>query len=198
MTTAAALKRIIALGCGGLVLAAALLLGMPAGAQQSGAEGATPQSNDARYELGPGDKISIVVFGEPDLSMQVSLNDSGTMSYPFLGELTIEGLTIKEVEAMITKGLKGPYLVNPVVTVSMLEYRPFFVHGEVASPGAIPYQPRLTVERAIALAGGFTERGSRNKIEVIREADDTRTSQKIDLSDPVRPGDVITVGQSFF
>jgi protein involved in polysaccharide export with SLBB domain len=192
MTIMADRKRLIGAGLGLLVLAY-LLPGAPASAQADGAE-----APEARYILAPGDRIQITVFGETDLSMEVRLDDSGTLSYPFLGELLIEGHTVSQVEQTITTGLRGPYLVNPVVTVSIVEYRPFFVYGEVTEQGSIPYQPRLTVERAIALAGGFTERGSRNKIEVIRENDDTRTPQAIELSDRVRPGDVITVGQSFF
>jgi len=94
--------------------------------------------------------------------------------------------------------LKGSYLRDPAVTVSIAEYRPFFLYGEVQKPGGIPYQPDLTVERAIALAGGFTERASRSKIEVVRASDPKHKAVRIELSDPVYPGDVITVKQSFF
>ena len=150
------------------------------------------------YRLGPGDEINISVFDEVELSMVVRLNDTGRLNYPFLGELEVEGLTVAELEQLITGGLKGPYLINPVVTVSIGEYRPFFVLGEVLTPGGFPYQPRLTVERAVALAGGFTERASRNKIEVIRADDPDDAAEQVRLSDPVYPGDVITVRQGLF
>ncbi len=156
------------------------------------------QSEDSGYRLGPGDQILINVFGEADLSMDFRLNDTGRLNYPFLGELTVEGLTLAELERLITQGLKGPYLVNPEVTVSIGEYRPFFMQGEVNRPGGFPYQPGLTIQRAIALAGGFTERAARSKIEVTRAGDPTATAQPIELSGPVFPGDVITVQQSFF
>ena len=155
-------------------------------------------AQSADYRLGPGDEIIITVFGEDDLSMTFRLNDTGTLNYPFLGELGISGLTVVELEQLITLGLKGPYLVNPDVTVSIGEYRPFFVHGEVRDPGGFPYQPGLTVQRAIALAGGLTERASRSKIEVTRGGDPDAGAASIELSGPVFPGDVITVPQSFF
>ena len=156
------------------------------------------QETRAMYRLGPGDEINISVFDELELSMVVRLNDTGRLNYPFLGELEVEGLTVAELEQLITSGLKGPYLINPVVTVSIGEYRPFFVLGEVLTPGGFPYQPRLTVERAVALAGGFTERASRNKIEVIRADDPEEAAEQVRLSDPVFPGDVITVRQGLF
>jgi polysaccharide export outer membrane protein len=150
------------------------------------------------YVLGPGDEISINVFGEEDLSMDVRISDTGRLNYPFLGELQVGGMNVAELEDTITSGLKGDYLISPVVTVSISEYRPFFVHGQVKEPGGIPYQPGLTVSRAVALAGGFTERAARNKIEVIRATDATKTPVTIDLGEPVYAGDVITVNQSFF
>jgi polysaccharide export outer membrane protein len=160
------------------------------------AEAQAPLSDS--YRLGPGDEVVITVFGEPDLSMTFRLNDTGQLSYPFLGELAIEGVTVTELEHLITSGLKGPYLVDPEVTVSIAEYRPFFVHGEVAKPGAYPYQPGMTVEKAIVLAGGFTERASRSKFEVVRESDPGSKARSIELSDLVFPDDIVTVRRSFF
>src|SRR5256714_10039240 len=129
------------------------------------AAAALAQPTDSGYRLGPGDRIIIKVFGEEDLSMDFRLNDTGRLNYPFLGELVVQGLTVAELEQRITRGLRDSYLRNPAVTVSIAEYRPFFLYGEVQKPGGIPYQPRLTVERAIALGGGVTERASRSKIE---------------------------------
>ena len=162
------------------------------------AAAAFAQSTDSVYRLGPGDRIIIKVFGEEDLSMDFRLNDTGRLNYPFLGELVVQGLTVAELEQRITRGLRDSYLRDPAVTVSIAEYRPFFLYGEVQKPGGIPYQPRLTVERAIALGGGFTERASRSKIEVVRASDPKHKAVRVELSDPVFPGDVITVKQSFF
>ena len=130
--------------------------------------------------------------------MSFQLNDTGTLNYPFLGELSVGGLAVVELERLIADGLRGPYLVDPDVTVSIIEYRPFYVHGEVTNPGAYPYQPGLTVQRAIALGGGFTERAARSKVEIIGATDLTRAARRVRLTDPVQPGDVITVPQSFF
>jgi polysaccharide biosynthesis/export protein VpsN len=162
------------------------------------AAAALPQPVDSVYRLGPGDRIIIKVFGEDDLSMDFRLNDTGRLNYPFLGELAVGGLTVAELEQLIAHGLKDSYLHDPAVTVSIAEYRPFFLYGEVQKPGGIPYQPKLTVERAIALGGGFTERASRSKIEVVRASDPKHKAVRVELSDPVFPGDIVTVKQSFF
>lgn len=162
------------------------------------AAAALAQSTDRDYRLGPGDRITIKVFGEEDLSMDVRLNDTGRLNYPFLGELVVQGLTVTELERLITRGLKGSYLRDPTVTVLIAEYRPFFVNGEVQKPGAFPYQPKLTVEQAIALGGGFTQRASHSRIDLIRASDAQHKAVRVELTDPVFPGDIITVKQSIF
>ena len=156
------------------------------------------QPTNGNYRLGPGDRITIKVFGEPDLSMDVQIDDTGRVNYPFLGELVVQGLTVGQLERRITRGLEDGYLRKPAVTVAITEYRPFFLTGEVQKPGGIPYQPNLTVEQAIALGGGFTERASRSDIEVIRAGDPEHKSVRVRLSDPVYPGDTIIVKRSFF
>ena len=85
----------------------------------------------SQYQLGSGDRVKISVFGQDDLSMEVRLPDVGTINYPFLGEIKLVGLTADEVEKKIYDGLLGDYLVNPSVSVAIVEYRPFFIDGEV-------------------------------------------------------------------
>ena len=150
------------------------------------------------YVLAPGDQVAISVFGEPDLSVQFTLSDNGALNYPFLDEVRVAGLTMPELEQRIADGLRGDYLINPDVTVSMKQYRPFYLNGEVKRPGGYPYQPGLTLEKALALAGGLTPRAARNKIEVKRASDASGATVKIKMADPVQAGDVITVPQSFF
>jgi len=150
------------------------------------------------YVLGPGDQVAISVFGEPDLSVEFTLSDNGALNYPFLGEIRVAGLTMPELEKRIAEGLRGDYLINPDVTVSMMRYRQFFLHGEVNRPGGYPYQPGLTLEKAVALAGGLSPRAARNKILVKRASELSGVAVNIRMSDPVRAGDVITVPQSFF
>ena len=150
------------------------------------------------YKLGAGDHIIIQVFDEPELSMDFRLNHSGILNYAFLGELKVAGLRVLELEKLITDGLTGKYLIDPDVTVSIEEYRSFFINGEVKQPGGFPYQPSLTVEKAVSLAGGFTERASRKSFTVVRANDPTKTIREISANEPVYPGDVITVKRSFF
>ena len=102
----------------------------------------------SQYQLGSGDRVKISVFGQDDLSMEVRLPDVGTINYPFLGEIKLVGLTADEVEKKIYDGLLGDYLVNPSVSVAIVEYRPFFIDGEVKRPGGYPYQPGLSVRRS--------------------------------------------------
>lgn len=153
----------------------------------------------SKYRLSTGDVISISVYGEDDLRREkVRLTDAGTISYPVLGELQVRGKTVGELEKIVTDGLRGTYLVNPRVAVTIDEYRPYFISGQVANNGSFPYQPGLTVRRAVSIAGGFRERASQSKITILRDGDATNTPVKADLNTPVHPGDTVTVGESFF
>jgi polysaccharide biosynthesis/export protein VpsN len=151
------------------------------------------------YKLAAGDVITIRVFGEDDLSREkVRLTDAGTIPYPVLGEVRALGLTIGEIESSITAGLTGRYLVNPRVSVTIEEYRPFYINGMVEKPGGYPFQPGLTVLKASSLAGGFKERASFSKISIIRENNPKAGPQKADINTPVSPGDTIFIEESFF
>jgi len=151
------------------------------------------------YKLGSGDMITIRVLGEDDLKRErVRLSDAGTISFPVLGEITVKGMTVGALEMYITERLKGRYLVNPHVTVSIDEYRNFFVNGQVEKPGGYPYSPGLTVRKAVSIAGGFKERAARDKITIIRDDDASQTPKKVDQNALVYPGDILTVEESFF
>jgi polysaccharide export outer membrane protein len=149
------------------------------------------------YILGPGDKVEIRVFGQKDLTVETLLSNSGQINYPFFGEIKVTGLTVKQVEKLIYNGLKGDYLVNPNVYVHVVEYRPFYIHGEVSKPGGYPYQPGLTVNQAIALAGGLTERASKDKIYLFKEKN-KNTQINASLTYKVKAGDTILIKQRFF
>ena len=129
-----------------LVWFASVVFSMSAGAQSLG-----------EYRLGTGDLVNIVVFDEPDLTLTARIGDVGMISYPFLGEVAISGLTVGQVEELITKRLKGPFLVDPKVTVAIVEYRQFYVNGEVVRPGGYSFLPGLSVRKAISIAGGLKE-----------------------------------------
>ncbi len=151
------------------------------------------------YRLGAGDVVSIRVFGEDDLSREkIRLTDSGSIFMPGLGEMVVRGKTLGEVEKMVVDGLSGRILVNPKVSVSVDEYRPFFINGMVDKPGGYPFQPGLTLRKAASLAGGFKERASLSKLFVIRGDDPQQRQFKADLNTPVFPGDIVTVEESFF
>lgn len=156
------------------------------------------------YRLGAGDLVSISVYDEPDLSLELRIGLSGNISYPLLGDVKVAGLSPKELEVKLVEKLKGPYLIDPSVNVTIMEYRPFYVTGEVEKPGSYAFHPGLTVSRAISISGGFTERASKGKIYVVHDSsfqsdsDVSIEKRRINIADVVRPGDVITVEQSFF
>lgn len=152
----------------------------------------------SNYRLGAGDTIGVGVYDEKELSVEkVRLTDAGTVSVPMLGEVRAAGLTLSELEAQLTNDFKK-YLVSPRVTVFIQQYRDFFVNGQVYKPGNFPFQPGLTVRKAVAIAGGFKDRASQGHVAIIRERDETHTPLKADLGMPVMPGDIITVEESFF
>lgn len=157
-----------------------------------------PSAIISDYRLGSGDKLNITVFNEKELSMEIRLSDAGSFLYPFLGEVIAKNKTLTELQGILTNRLKDGYLVDPKVYVSILEYRPFFVNGEVTKPGGYPYQPGLTVRKAISLAGGLTPRASLTKIYVIHEDDPLGIPRLTALNATLQPGDTITIEQSFF
>ena len=155
------------------------------------------QSND--YRIAAGDSLSIKVFGENDLSPVVRVDESGAIDFPFLGELAVAGLTTNQLAERILQGLKGPYLVDPRVSVSISSYRPFYIHGQVRSPGGYPFEPGLTVRKAVALAGGLADHASTRKIfRLPKGALGETVRVRVGLDDAVMPGDTITVEESFF
>ncbi|MDH4610282.1 polysaccharide export protein [Pseudomonas sp. BN102] len=161
--------------------------------------GIVQADGNSQYKLASGDVIRINVFGEKDLSFEeLRLTDAGTFSYPFIGEVQAKGKTAAEIEQMIIAKLKGDYLVDPRVSVSVLKYREFFISGEVKTPGGYAFQPGLTLRRAVALAGGLTERASDKRITIIRDHDASRTPERATLDTLVMPGDTITIDQGFF
>ena len=150
------------------------------------------------YRLDAGDLVKIQVFREPELDRDLRIGANGTISYPLTGEVKAAKLTTRELEEAIASRLRGPFLANPKVTVTIVEYRPFYVNGEVEKPGSYPYQPGLTVRKAVTLAGGFKERASMNKIFLIKADNTVAGSVRVELDTPIGPGDVLTVEQSFF
>jgi polysaccharide biosynthesis/export protein VpsN len=153
----------------------------------------------AQYKLASGDVLRITVFGEPDLSFEeIHLNDAGAFSYPFLGEVVAKGLTPSQVEKLIVTGLKQGYLVDPKVSLSQIAYRSIYINGEVQKPGGYPFEPGLTLEKAIALGGGLTERASIKRVTIVRGDGSPTLTDKVELNTPITPGDTISIAQGFF
>jgi protein involved in polysaccharide export with SLBB domain len=162
-----------------------------------------PASEPARaddapaYRLGTGDKIRVTVFGEKDLSGDFDVNDQGLVALPLIGPTRLNGKTISEAETLITTALAKDYLINPRVNVEVLNYRPFFILGEVQKPGSYPFVNGMTAVNAVALAGGYTPRASRSHI-FIRRARSGGAEQEVAEDAVILPGDVIRVPERFF
>ena len=153
----------------------------------------------ADYRLNTGDVVSVRVYGgDEDIRIErLRLDGAGMVVLPF-GDFKATGRTTRELETEITDRVKGRLLRNPRVSVVIDEYRSFFVDGQVGRPGAYPYQPGLTVRKAITIAGGLRERASLKKIFLLPENAKTGGPINVDLNTPVGPGDTINVEESFF
>lgn len=150
------------------------------------------------YRIAAEDILNISVFDEPELSVQETrVSSNGTVALPLIGDVKVAGLSTSQVAAKIEALLADGYLKQPKVSVNIHEYRQVFVHGEVKKPGGYSYQEGLTVQKAVVLAGGFTERASPAKITLVRE-DRPGIGIPVALDFTVKPGDIITVGESFF
>lgn len=149
------------------------------------------------YRIGEGDTVNIVVYGEPEMTMKFIVDKSGTINFPYIGVLGLKDKTPEQVNIELTQRLRNGYMVNPMVTVSLAEFRKFYVSGEVKSPNGFAWEPGLTVEKAIAQAGGFTDRADRKDIN-IRLSGSNQLLENVDLTHSVRPGDVVIIGMGFF
>ncbi len=166
------------------------------------AQGVRPQpSGEAvdSYRIDTGDGISVTVYGEPDLSIKDErVKGDGKISFPLLGDIQVRGRSASELQRLISELLSDGYLKKPNVTVSIDTFRLFYIKGEVRNPGGFNYVDGLTVEKAVALAGGYTDRASERNITVVRDSDPGQRARQAMPATRIRPGDVITVGESFF
>ena len=151
-----------------------------------------------QYVLQTGDQIFIQVFNDDDLTMKATVGQSGSINYSYLGAVQVEGLTAEQLAESITAKLADGYLRNPSVNITIERYGSFFVNGEVQRPGSYSFEPGLTLAKAVSLAGGMTDRASRNKYYLIREVANEKKTYLINLSQKIQPGDVITIGEGVF
>ena len=190
----------------GLVLAIGLLGGcssspppMPVeAAATGGAAGGEPLADIASYQLGPGDALRVTVFRHEDLSGEFALDGEGYFAMPLVGEIRAGGQTARQLENEVELALKsGGYLVEPQVSIEVLNYRPFYIIGEVNNPGSFEYVNGMTVINAVALAGGFTYRADQDDI-VISRGGSSGPAMEAAPDTKVLPGDIIEVQERFF
>ena len=158
----------------------------------------TSERRIPEYKLGSGDKIRVLTYGEPELSGEFFVSGDGKVSMPLIGDISSMGLTVPEFQAKVTAALKQGYLKDPKVSVEVLTYRPFYIMGEVKSPGTFPYTNGLTVMNAVATAGGFTYRANEHKVEIRRADTADWVTYRLDPTTPVAPGDTIKIDERLF
>jgi polysaccharide export outer membrane protein len=145
------------------------------------------------YRLASGDRVRIIVFGQSDLTNSYSVDSAGAISMPLIGRVPAQGLTTTELEGAVTAKLRQGYLRDPNVSIEVAEYRPFFILGAVASAGQYPYVDGLTVEQAVAAAGGFAPAAVLSSAAISRIVHGQAATFAAPLAYPVQPGDTITV-----
>ena len=167
-------------------------------AATGGAAGGAPVADIASYKLGPGDALRVTVFRHEDLSGEFALDGEGYFAMPLVGEIVAGGRTARELENEVEQALKsGGYLVEPQVSIEVLNYRPFYIIGEVNNPGSFEYVNGMTVINAVALAGGFTYRADQDDI-VISRGGSSGPEMQAAPDTKVLPGDIIEVQERFF
>jgi polysaccharide biosynthesis/export protein len=153
---------------------------------------------DEPYTLDSGDKLRIVVFGQDGLSNTYIVDASGKITMPLIGAVSARACTTGQLARAIADRLRNGYVREPHVAIEVETYRPFFILGEVLAPGQYPYVPNMTVETAVAIAGGFTPRAYRYDFVVSRSSMGVTARQKVPLIAPMRPGDTVTVSERWF
>ena len=150
------------------------------------------------YTLGAGDKLRVTVFGQDGISNTYIVDAGGNVSLPLIGSVPARGITTQQLSQRIAERLKQGYVREPHVTVEVESYRPFFILGEVTTPGQYPYVADMTVEKAIAIAGGFAPRAYKSTVELTRSAPGEQTKSDVPLNYPLRPGDTVLVKERWF
>lgn len=150
------------------------------------------------YKLGPGDKVRVTVFNETGLSGDFSVSADGRLSLPLIGEVVANGKSGNEVANVVQTALGNGYLRDPKVSVEIIEYRPFFVLGEVKQPGQFPYATSMTALNAIALAQGFSPRAQKSVVYIRRAGSNQEEAYRLTPDLRVLPGDTIRVGERYF
>ena len=157
-----------------------------------------PARNDAAYHLDAGDKLRVVVYGQDGLTNTYAIDAGGSITMPLIGAVPARGRTTAGLAAEITARLRKGYIREPSVAVEIETYRPFFILGEVAAPGQYPYVPNMTIESAVAIAGGFTPRAKRDVVTLTHPDPSGAMRIVVPMGTAVGPGDTVLVGERWF
>lgn len=157
-----------------------------------------PQINQVEYRIGAGDRISLTVYREESLSGEFQVNESGVISIPLVGDIAAKGKTLTEFRTDLTELLGSEYVRNPNVSVSIVNYRPVFVLGEVNNPGEYQYTENMSVYALVAKAGGFTYRADQSQVLIRHEGEAQETAYELTSGGAVLPGDTVRFVQRFF
>jgi len=154
---------------------------------------------DPDYRLGPSDRVRIIVFGQPTLTVEYTLDGNGVLAFPLIGNVDANGLTTSQVQQAIASRLDPDFLRNPSVSAEVITRRPFYVIGEVQKPGNYPYVTDMTVLQAVAMAGGYTYRARQNNLYLKRlDANGRMVRVAATPETKLRPGDTVEIKERYF
>lgn len=193
------LRRLFAL-CAAVLFIAACAgddASLPSPTAPSTTGGAASPASDDDYRLGAEDKVKVTVYGEPDLSGEFVIDSSGVLAAPYVGQIQVKGMTVREFERAYAGKLKDAEIMrDPRVTAEVVSFRPIYVLGEVKKPGQYAYVSGMTVQKAVALAEGYTYRASETTAEITRSG----RKIKVDVTPQTKvfPGDEIRIPERFF
>ena len=159
---------------------------------------AAPARYDASYHLDAGDKLRVVVYGQEGLTNSYAIDAGGSITMPLIGAVPARGRTTAGLAGEIAARLRNGYIREPSVAVEIEAYRPFFILGEVTQPGQYPYVANMTVETAVAIAGGFAPRAFRQTAIVTRFVNGEQVRMTVPITCPIRPGDTVNVQERWF
>jgi polysaccharide biosynthesis/export protein len=157
-----------------------------------------PAAHDAAYRLDAGDRLRVVVYGQEGLTNTYAIDAGGSITMPLIGSVPARGRTPAGLASEITAKLRHGYIREPSVAVEIEAYRPFFILGEVAAPGQYPYVPNMSVESAVAIAGGFSPRAQRDRVTLTHSNDSGSSRVVVPLGTALSPGDTVLVGERWF
>jgi polysaccharide export outer membrane protein len=157
-----------------------------------------PAVHDNAYLLDAGDKLRVVVYGQEGLTNSYAIDAGGSITMPLIGAVPARGRTTAGLAAEISRRLRNGFIRDPSVAVEIESYRPFFILGEVAAPGQYPYVPNMTVESAVAIAGGFSPRAKRDTVTLTHNDGAGPTRIVVPLGTSISPGDTVLVGERWF